>query len=457
MLNPVLNVLKDTIVKAIGKNDHKTLERVIVKSHKGDIAEVVRYIPRNDRIKLFSFLMKLDLKKAYQVFIDLDEEMQVDILRGLHHKEAINFLVELPASDIARIIENLPQEVKNGILEKLEDEERKKLEKILHEGEDTVASIVRQDYIWMMEDITVEQAIESIKNEQTETEIVYIYIVDEKKRLVGVISPVELIKAPQNAMLKDIMVRDLILAKENQTKEEAIELFRRYDLYILPVVDEDEVLKGVIYIEDILDVISEKTTEDFFKMAGAQEEEMFYSNRIMKIAKLRMPWLLIATLGEFVTAFIISGFRFTIEGFLPIIFFIPMVAALSGNISSQAAIITARGLSTGKLSENISDYMYSIIKEFKVAVIVGFAISLVVGSVSFVWISNHMLGIIVGFSMFFSIAVAALTGSLIPYITYKLNKDPTLATGPITLTINDIISIAIYLGIATYFINYLHL
>lgn len=457
MLNPVLNVLKDTIVKAIGKNDYKTLERVILKSHKGDIAEVIRFIPRNDRIKLFSFLMKTDSKKAYQVFLDLDEELQVDILRGMHHKETINFLTELPAPEIARIIENLPQEVKNGVLEKLEDEERNRLEKILREGEDTVASIIRQDYLSMPDDITVEQAIENIKDTPADTETVYIYITDEKGRLVGVVSPVELIKAPSNAMLKDIMVRDIIVARENQTKEEAIDLFRRYDLYILPVVDEDDVLKGVIYIEDILDVISEKTTEDFFKMAGAQEEEMFYSNRILKIAKLRMPWLLIATFGEFITAFIISGFRFTIEEFLPIIFFIPMVAALSGNISSQAAIITARGLSTGKLSENFSDYVSSVIKEFKVALIVGFVISLIVGSISFVWISNHMLGVIVGVSMFFSVTVAAITGSLIPYITYKLNKDPTLATGPITLTINDIIGIAIYLGIATYFIHYLHL
>lgn len=457
MLNPVLNVLKDTIVKAMGKNDHKTLERVILKSHKGDIAEVIKHISRNDRVKLFWLLIKIDDKKAYQVFLDLDEELQVDILRGLNHREAVNFLLEIPTSEIARIIESLPEEVKIGVFEKLEHEEKARLEKILSEGEDTVASIVRQDFTSMLDDITVEQAIESIRNTPPDIEMVYVYVVDEKGRLVGVISVVELLKAPTHAMLKDIMTRDLIVARENQTKEEAIDLFRRYDLYILPVVDEDDLLKGVIYIDDIIDVISEKTTEDFFKMAGAQEEEMFYSNRILKIAKLRMPWLLIATFGELITAFIISGFKFTIEEFLPIIFFIPMVAALSGNISSQAAVITARGLSTGKLSENFSDYLSSVVKELKVAVIIGFAISLVVSVISFIWISNHILGVIVGVSMFFSVAVAALTGSLIPYITYKLNRDPTLATGPITLTINDIIGITIYLGIATYFIHYLHL
>lgn len=457
MINPVLNVLKDTIVKAIGKNDYKTLERVITRSHRVDLAEVIRYISKNDRIKLFSFILKIDTKKAYQVFLNLDDEIQIDILRGIHHKEAINFLVDLNAAEIARLIENLPTEIKMGVLEKLKDEEKKKIEKILKEGEDTVASIVREDYIYMADDITVEQVLDILKNTSTEFEVLYIYIVDEKKRLIGVISIIELIKSPPNAMLKDVMTRDVIVVRENQTKEEAIDLFRKYDLYILPVIDEDDRLKGVIYVEDILDVISEKTTEDFFKMAGAQEEEMFYSNKIIKISKLRLPWLLIATFGEFITAFIISGFRFTIEEFLPIIFFIPMVAALSGNISSQAAIITARGLSTGKLSENLRDYIYSVIKELKVAIIIGFIISIIVGSISFIWISNHLLGLIVGVSMFFSISIAGFTGSIIPYITFKFNKDPTLATGPITLTINDIIGIAIYLSIAAYFIHYLKL
>lgn len=457
MINPVLNVLKDTIVKSLGKGDYKTLERVINKSHKADLAEVIKYMSKSDREKLFSFILKTDIKKAYQIFLDLDDEIQIDILRGLNHKEAINFLVEFPATEIARLIENLPQEIKTGVLEKLEDEEKKKIEKILKEGENTVASIIREDFLSMPEDITVEQSLDILKSMSLEFEVLYLYIIDEKKRLVGVVSLLELLKAPINAMLKDIMIRDIIVARENQTKEEAIELFRKYDLYVLPVVDEDDTLKGVIYIEDILDVMSEKTTEDFFKMAGAQEEEMFYSNKTVKIAKLRLPWLMIATFGEFITAFIISIFKFTIEGFLPIIFFIPMVAALSGNISSQAAIITARGLSIGKLSENFREYIYSIIKELKVAIIVGAIISIIVGSISFIWISNHLLGLIVGISMFFSIAIAGFTGSIIPYITYKLNKDPTLATGPITLTINDIIAIAIYLSIATYFINYLKL
>lgn len=457
MLNPILNVLKEAISRAIAKSDIKTLERILTKTHRGDISEVVKYLNKPDRVKLFSILLKLDTKKAVAVFLDLDDDIQLDILRGLTHRESINFILELPTSDIAKLIENLPQEIKIGILDKLKDEEKEKIQKILKEGEDLITSIVREDFISMEEDMTVEESLEKIKEIPNETEVIYIYITDSKNRLVGVISLKDLIKSPQNAMLKDIMTRDVIAVKENQTKMEAIDFVKRYDLYVLPVVDDEDLLKGVIYIEDVIDVISEKTTEDFFKMAGAKEEELFYSNRILKIAKLRMQWLLIATFGEFITAIIINSFSFTIEEFLPIIFFLPMVAALSGNISSQAAIITARGLQAGKLSENFYEYTSSVFKEFRVAAIVGLLISLIVGIISFIWISNHLLGLIVGVSMFFSMILAGLTGSIIPYITYKLNKDPTLATGPITLTINDIIGIAIYLTIATYFIHYLKL
>ncbi|MEZ0323312.1 MAG: CBS domain-containing protein, partial [Hydrogenothermaceae bacterium] len=334
MVNPVLKVLRETILRALTKNDYKTLERVLTKSHKGDIAEVIKNISRNDRLKLFSFLLKIDLRKAALVFLDLDDDIQIDIIRGLHHKESVTLILELPTGDIARFIDISPEEVKREVLEKLEDEEKQKIEKILKEGEDILASITREDFVYFEEDTTVQEALNRIKELPEDIEVLYIYITDEKKRVVGVVSLKDLIKSPENAMLRDIMIRDVIVAKENQTKEEAIELFRRYDLYMLPVVDEEDVLKGVIYIEDIINIISEKTTEDFFKMAGAQEEELFYSNKIFKIAKLRLPWLLVSTFGEFITAIIISVFKFTIEEFLPIIFFIPMVAALSGNISS---------------------------------------------------------------------------------------------------------------------------
>ncbi|NPA54193.1 MAG: magnesium transporter, partial [Aquificae bacterium] len=171
----------------------------------------------------------------------------------------------------------------------------------------------------------------------------------------------------------------------------------------------------------------------------------------------RLPWILVSVFGELVSAFIISKFDFTIKQYLPIIFFLPLVAAVSGNISSQSAIITARGLLTGKITQNLKDYMYLLFREIKIAFILGIIISTIVGIISFLWLSTHIIGVVVATSLFINIIIAAFLGGLLPFILVKLGKDPTLATGPITLTLNDVIGILIYLGTATAFLHYINI
>ncbi|NPA13235.1 MAG: magnesium transporter, partial [Aquificae bacterium] len=286
-------------------------------------------------------------------------------------------------------------------------------------------------------------------------EVIYIYIVDSKDRLLGVVSIKEILTAPPTVPVKDIMETEVISLKSNATKSEAIDYFQRYDLLMLPVVDEEGELIGVIYVDDILDAITEKTTEDFFKMAGAQEEELFYTSHILKIAKLRLPWLLVVVFGEIVSAFIISAFELTVKQFLPVIFFLPLITAVSGMISSQSAIITARGLATGKITEYFKDFIQFLLRELKVSVVVAGVISFIVGVISYVWIETHIIGVVIAIAIFLNVIIATLLGGILPYISLKLKRDPTVATGPITLTLNDIIGVLIYLTTATLFLEYL--
>ncbi len=456
-MSPIIEVLKETLRRSVQRHDIKTIEKVLTKTHKGDIAEVLKYLSKEERVKIFNILYKMNPDKAAVVFTDFDDTIKIEIIRSIHIKDAVDFILKLPTSEIASIIENIPEDIKIAVIENLKGDEKEELKHLLSEGEDTVASLIQEDFIYILDVATVEEVINKVKEHNEDREIIYIYVVDEKKKLVGVISLKEIITNPLNIMVKDIMRRDLIVLNINDTKEDAIETFRRYDLYVLPVVDEEGILQGVVYIEDILDVMSEKTTEDFFKMAGAKEEELFYADKTFKIAKLRLPWLLIATVGEFITAIIISLFDYTISEFIQVVYFLPMVAALSGNISSQAAIITARGLKEGRLTENTIDYLLTVFRELKVAIFIGIIIGILVGVVASLWISNHILGIIVAIALFFSIIFAGLIGSLVPFIMYKLEKDPTLATGPLSLTLTDIVGISIYFVVATLFIHYLKL
>ncbi len=452
-MTPSLEVLKETIKKLISKGNKRALERLLEKAHRGDIAYIFRYLTPQERVKTFQILLDIDIEKASDVLYELDEDIQVEILRNIPLKEAIKVLLTFSTGEIAKIIDKLPKELQRELLERLEEEDRKELEKYISFGEASATHLVSEDYIEVNENQTVEDALNLVKTASDETEVVYIYVIDDKERLVGVVSLKELLVSPPNTQIKDIMVRDVISVREDATKDEVIDLFRRYDLYALPVVDENDRLVGVIYIDDVIDAISEKTTEEFFKMAGAQEEELFYANQVFKIAKLRLPWLLVTVIGELITAFIISMFKITIYKALPIVFFLPLVAAVGGNISSQSAIITARGLMTGKITENKKDVFMYILRELKIAFVLGVLISIVVGIISFIWLSNHLLGIVVALAILINILFSSILGGLMPFILKSLKKDPSFATGPIVLTLNDILGVLIYLSIASYFVS----
>jgi magnesium transporter len=451
-LTPSLEVLKETVNRLIDKGNYKALERILEKSHKGDIVSIFRYLDHQKRVKLFQILMEIDLEKASDVLYDLDEDLQIEVLRSLPINKATRILLTFSTGEISEIIDKLPEKLQNSVLSKLEEEEREEIQKYIS-YKDSIAPLISEDYIALLENKTVEDAINAYKTAPFDIDIAYIYVVDKKNRLVGVVSIKDLLNSPSNVQLKDIMNRDVISLLENASKEDAIEIMKRYDLLSIPVINEDEVLIGVIYIEEIIDALSEKTTEEFFKFAGATEEELFYSNQILKIANLRLPWLFASAVGELLAAFIISMFNYTIVQFLPIIFFLPLVTAMSGNISSQSAIITTRGLSTGQITEYTKSFIFTLLKEIRIALIVGLIISIFVGVIAFIWISNHILGIVVAVALLFNMVFAALIGGSLPFVLSKIGKDPALATGPLTATLSDIIGVLVYLAIATIFIQ----
>ncbi|WP_457638892.1 magnesium transporter [Persephonella sp.] len=455
MLTPTLNVLKETIRRLLYKGNYRGLERILEKTHKGDLVAIFRYLSHQERIKVFQILMNINIEKASDLLYDLDEDIQIEILRALPVKEAVRILITFSTGEISKIIDKLPVELQNAILAKLAEDEKEELEKFISYGEDSIAPLISEEYIAVEEEKTIEDVLNIIRSAPEDIEVIYIYVVDKKERLIGVASIKEILTAPPNAQMKDIMNTEVIAIRTDATKNEAIDIFQRYDLLIIPVVDENDELVGVIYIDDILDAITEKTTEDFFKMAGAQEEELFYTNQILKTAKLRLPWLMVVVFGGLVSALIISAFKFTIKQFLPVVFFLPLVAAISGMISTQSAVITARGLATGKITGYFKDFLQFLLREVKVALIIAVVVSTVVGLFSSLWISNHFMGIVIGTALFLNIVIAAFVGGLLPYISLKIHKDPTVATGPITLTLNDILGVLIYLGTATLFLEYL--
>ncbi len=469
-MTPNSKILKEILSKLLEKKNREALERILERVHAGDLFVVFRALSHSERIELFKILIDINLNKAMDIFYDLDEDIQIEILRNLKISQALLILLNLSTGELSRIIDKLPKNLQIELLNRLEEEDRKELEKIISYGEDNIAPLISEDYIAVQEDKTVEDALNIVKTSPDDIEIIYIYVVDEKNHIVGVVSVKELLTAPSNAIIKDVANSNVIVISDISTKEEAIEIFQRYDLFILPVVKHGEgILIGVIYIDDILDTLVEKTSESIFKLAGSREEELFYSNQVFKIVKLRSKWLTFSILFELIASFIIITFSkiffkidffneenrefVLVRDFIIILSFIPLLAAMTGNISSQASLILTRGILTGRLKENFKDFINFLFREVKVAFIFAFLTSTFVSLFAYIIYPHDLLSFIVGLALFINMLLAAIFGGLLPFIAYKLKKEPTYFSSPLILTINDIFAILIYLTIAYYLLK----
>ncbi len=468
---PSEKILRNLVIKLLNKGDRKNLEKLLKKFYEGNLALIFRHLSHEERIKLFKILVEVDVLKASNVLYDLDEDIQIEILRNLDTDIAVLVLLKFSPGEIARILNKLPKNLRIALYSKLSEDFKKELEDFIKLGEDSIAPLISEDYIAVREDKLVSDALNLVRTAPKDIEVIYIYIVDDKNHLVGVVSVRELLTAPENVLVKDISIPSTEIVKINKkaTKDEAIDTFQRYDLFVLPVVDDENKLIGVIYIDDILDAITEKTSEDILKLAGSHEEEIFFhTGNIFKVMKLRLFSFIVATAGELGASFIIIFFSSlvissdltknqSVKDLIILLSFMPLLAAMTGNISSQASILTTRGIITGRLRENIRDFISFLKREIKIAFIFATLTAILVSLIAFATHPHHILSVIIGLALFINMILASLFGTLFPFIAYKIKRDPTIATNPIILTLNDIFSIVIYFSIAYLFLRELNL
>jgi len=234
-------------------------------------------------------------------------------------------------------------------------------------------------------------------------------------------------------------------------QEAAARLVKKYDLEVLPVVDSQGRLRGRITADDVLDVIDEETSEDIYRMAGTDEEELRATSSF-KIAQIRMPWLMICIAGSFVASLVIRSFEVTLGRLISLVAFIPMITATGGNVGLQSSSIVIRGLALGTLSS--SRLWREVVKQIKVALLLGLACGALLAVVALLWRDNPFLGGVVGLAMFLAVSFSTLSGVLIPLTFHKLKIDPAIASGPLITTLNDVLGIALYLSSATVMIKF---
>jgi magnesium transporter len=284
--------------------------------------------------------------------------------------------------------------------------------------------------------------------------VFYVYVINDQQQLVGVLSLRQLLTVTPDTPLRDIMTTEVISVGTGMDQEEVAQQVARYNLLAVPVVDDNNRLVGIVTVDDVIDVLREEATEDIYKMAGTSEEELLYGDRSLKIARLRLPWLITSLFGGVATGYLMWLFKATIEQIIALVTFVPVITGMGGNVGGQSSTIVVRGFATGRI--DFSTLRQVFFKELRVGLIMGLVCGVVVGLVALMWHHNPYLGVVVGLAMIAAMVVAASMGVLAPSFFKKIGIDPAIASSPFVQTANDISGILIYFGTATLFLRLLH-
>lgn len=405
---------------------------------------------KEERMTIYSFLSP---KEMSLVMENIDLEHTEKFITEMDPHFATMVFAEMAVDDAVDILKKLSIDEVASFLTLMEDEPAAQIKALLHYEEKTAGSIMTTEYISILETQTVQETLAFMKEQAPDAEtIYYTYVLDEQKRLVGVLSLRDLIVSNEDELIKNVMYENVVSVSVGKNQEQVAHTIRDYDLLAVPVVDFQNHLLGIITVDDILDVIDEEASEDYSKFAAISDVDTRDTNPIQS-AKKRLPWLIILLFLGMITASLISGFEDTLEEVPIVAIFIPLIAGMAGNAGTQSLAVAVRGLAVGDYGKE--NRFKLIIREISTGLLVGIATAIIVIPLIYVWKGNVFLGILVGIALLTTLTVATLSGAVIPLLMERLKIDPAVASGPFITTLNDITSVIIYFGLATIFISML--
>ncbi|HLA62352.1 MAG TPA: magnesium transporter, partial [Nitrospiraceae bacterium] len=354
--------------------------------------------------------------------------------------------------DVAYLLGVLPEERAKEILSLMRTEDSTEVADLLKYPKGTAGGIMTTEFFSLSEDATAQDAIQRLQLATDAEMVFYIYVTDKDERLVGVLSLRQLLTVPPTTPLKNIATRDVISVTVDMDQEEVARQVASYNLLAIPVIDNDSKLVGIITVDDVVDVIREEATEDMLKMAGAIEEDSVSKSSSVASAKHRLPWLFTNLVGSLLSGAILWEFRYTIQEVVAIVSFIPVIAAMGGNVGLQSSTLIIRGLATGLIE--LTDVRTVFFREIKVGLLMGFACGVILTIVGWIW-HQAFLGMVVGISLVIAFMVSTSMATFMPILLKRMKVDPAVAAGPFVTTANDITGITIYLSLATLFMEYL--
>lgn len=373
------------------------------------------------------------------------------ILRQLDAIQKNSLCTLLQPDDLADLLSKLSRDQSASILNSLDPAKKAEISRLLAYPKDSVGGIMNPNVFYLPQTSTVNEAIELIRT-KTQLEIVfYLYVVDGEKHLVGIVSLRQLIISAANAVLKDIMNPNVIQVGANQSQHDVAQLISRHNFLAVPVVDEGKRLIGVVSVDDVIDVIQEEATTDLYRMAGLEKDERVFTPVSQSIQK-RAPWLIINLATAILASFVVSLFEGTIQKLVLLAVFLPIVAGMGGNAGVQTLTIIVRGLALGEIA--FKDIRRAMTKEILVGVSNGVITGLIMAVVAYFWKGVPMLGLILMLAMIGNLFVSGAVGVLVPLGLKALRIDPAVASTVVVTTFTDCFGFFFFLGLASLLMHY---
>ncbi len=438
------SVLQASLLRLVRRGAWEHAKRLLEKSHPADIAHVLDRLTATDRQAVFDLIHSNETRA--DVLALLEFSARADLLAGLEPPSAAQMVKDMSADDAALLLRELPRGVADEILTHLGDV-AEDVEVLLGHPEHSAGAIMSPEYFALPETIVVKNAIERLQQRGDHEASFYVYVVDERGYLVGVLSLRQLILQPPDKQLRDFMVPEPIRVTTETDQEEVAQVVARYDLLAVPVVDASNQLVGVVTVDDIIDVIQDEATEDMLKLAGTTVEEI-QSPSMLRGAWIRFPWLAASFVGGFAGIYLLGRFEGVLSQTLQIAFFLPIVLAMGGNVGSQCSMVVVRGIATGHFELRSAGRIASHEVGTSLLLALFFGIGLA-GFATFLGYGPPSFPAVVGLAMFVSMVIAATLGTLLPLLLSRAGADPAVASGPFVTTSIDVAGILTFCLIAS--------
>ncbi|WP_412547118.1 magnesium transporter [Peribacillus simplex] len=442
----------ELLLEALKTENLDQFRTEFLEMHPYDQAQFYTSLSDEFRSVVYRYLSPEEMAGLFEN-IEIDKEDFESLLAEMNPSYVADMLSHMYADDAADVLNEINDEQAVSYLTIMDDEAASEIQELLNYEEYTAGSIMTTEFIAIEANETARSAMQILKREAPQAEtIYYVFVTDQDKKLLGVLSLRTLIIADEDALIGDLMDDRVVSVPVSEDQEEVARKIRDYNFLAVPVVDFQNHLLGIITVDDIIDVMDEEASDDYSKLAGVPDLD-HVDKSPFSAAKKRLPWLIILLFLGLLTASLIGRFEETLSQKAILAVFIPLIGGMAGNTGTQALAVAVRGIATGEL-EQASKWKL-VMREAGTGLITGLTCGTAIIFIVYIWQGDLMLGLLVGISIFITLIVATLAGSLVPLLMHKMKIDPAVASGPFITTINDIISVLIYFGLATLFMGYL--